>query len=112
LTASVLVAVTWPAATLVMVRCAVVLPTATVLVGAVPANPVKVTVPMAALLVAVVDWDADPWPMATSPALAAEAPTPSATELAAWAIAPVVPLPPMATAPMPRPEAPVPSAKL
>jgi hypothetical protein len=39
LTASVLVAVTWPAATLVMVRSAPEAPTLTVLVADVPAKP-------------------------------------------------------------------------
>ncbi|WP_330995918.1 hypothetical protein, partial [Burkholderia cepacia] len=47
--ASVLVDVTWPAATLVICRSLLALPTLTVPTGAVPANPPNVTPPIVAL---------------------------------------------------------------
>ncbi|KMN47321.1 Tash protein PEST motif family [Burkholderia sp. LK4] len=81
--ASVLVCVTWPAATLVICRSLPWLPTLTVPTGAVPANPPNVTPLTVALLVGLA---AAVWELA-----------PSATELLVPAVAPL----PMATASVP-----------
>ncbi|VWB06032.1 Tash protein PEST motif family protein [Burkholderia lata] len=95
--ASVLDDVTWPAATLVICRSLFGLPTLTVPTGAVPANPLNVTPPTVALLVAVAVPVCEPAPSATELLLPAEAPLPMAMALLALATAPV----PMATASVP-----------
>ena len=91
--ASVLVEVTWPAATLVICRSLPALPTLTVPTGAVPANPPNVTPPTVALLVP------------TAGVVAFEF-APSATELFVLAVEPM----PSATASFPLETAPLPMA--
>jgi hypothetical protein len=85
LIASVLVDVTWPAATLVICRSLPALPTLTVPTGAVPANPPNVTPPTVALLVAVAVPVCELAPSATELLLPALAPSPMATALLALA---------------------------
>ncbi|CAB3773987.1 Tash protein PEST motif family protein [Burkholderia paludis] len=77
--ASVLVAVTWPAATLVICRSLLRLPTLTVPTGEVPANPPNVTPPTVALLVATAGAVCAPVPSATESFVLATAPLPMAT---------------------------------
>ena len=95
--ASVLVDVTWPAATLVIWRSLLRLPTLMVPTGVVPANPPNVTPPTVALLVAVAVPVCEFAPSATELLLPAEAPLPMAMAFLALATAPV----PMATASVP-----------
>nr|WP_301280478.1 hypothetical protein [Collimonas arenae] len=96
MTASVLVAVSWPDATLVICRSAPGAPTLTTLVGLVPANAYEVP-PIVTLEVGVDAAVVDPAPSATSPALLATAPEPNARPLVATALA----VSPKATDPAP-----------
>ncbi len=77
--ASVLVAVTCPAATLVTWRSEPGAPTLTTLAGLVPAKPLKVVPAMVALLVGLGAAVTEFAPSATAPLLPAEAPEPMAT---------------------------------
>nr|WP_321794007.1 hypothetical protein [Burkholderia pyrrocinia] len=95
--ASVLVGVTWPAATLVICRSLPALPTLTSPTGAVPANPPNVTPLTVALLVGTAAAVWEPAPSATELLVPAEAPRPMAMALVAVAEAAL----PMATASVP-----------
>ncbi|VWC79805.1 Tash protein PEST motif family protein [Burkholderia lata] len=77
--ASVLVDVTWPAATLVICRSLPALPTLTVPTGVVPANPPNVTPPTVALLVPTAGPVCELAPSATELLVPATAPLPMAT---------------------------------
>jgi hypothetical protein len=81
LTASVLVEAIRPAATLVRVRSAPTEPTLTVLVGFVPAKPLKTLPPTVTELVETVAAVVENAPRAMSPAKFAVAPLPMAMEL-------------------------------
>ena len=83
LIASVLLAVTWPAATLVNCRSAPGAPTLTTLAGVAPAKPPKVIVPTVAEATPTAAAVVEPAPSATSPALLALAPLPAAKLLVA-----------------------------
>ena len=79
MTASVLLDVTWPAATLVICRSFLALPTLTVPTGEVPAKPSNVTPPTVALLVADAVLVCELAPSATDLLVPATAPVPMAT---------------------------------
>ncbi|VWC50936.1 Tash protein PEST motif family protein [Burkholderia lata] len=95
--ASVLVCVTWPAATLVICRSFLRSPTLTVPTGVAPANPLNVTPLTVALLVGLAAAVNELAPSATELFVPATAPLPMAMALLALPTAPV----PMATASVP-----------
>ncbi|VWB94462.1 Tash protein PEST motif family protein [Burkholderia lata] len=84
--ASVLVDVTWPAATLVICRSLPALPTLTVPTGEAPANPPNVTPLTVALLVPTAGPVCDLAPSATELSVLATAPVPMATASAPVAV--------------------------
>ncbi|SFI81250.1 hypothetical protein SAMN05192543_104303 [Paraburkholderia megapolitana] len=89
LIASVLLAVTWPAATLVICRSKPGEPTLTTPTGDVPANGPSCSEPIVAVAVATAPAVIEPEPRATELAIDAVAPLPSATEPLPEAVAPL-----------------------